>query len=47
VSKEVEARVVALEDKLAGVYNLNGKLIALENIARDMGVEIPETQVSE
>ncbi|KAJ9526604.1 hypothetical protein QJQ45_017632 [Haematococcus lacustris] len=41
----IEQRLQGLEDKLVGVYNLNGKLIALDQIAADLGVDIPDTSL--
>uniref|UniRef100_A0A7S0S532 Uncharacterized protein n=1 Tax=Chlamydomonas leiostraca TaxID=1034604 RepID=A0A7S0S532_9CHLO len=40
----MEHRVSALENKLAGVYNLNGKLMAVEAMAAEMGVEVPDME---
>lgn len=39
------ARLDALEHKLAGVYNLGGKLIALEHMAAELEIPIPDTEV--
>lgn len=39
------ARVDALEKKLAGCYNLGGKLIAVEHMAAEMDFPIPDTEV--
>ncbi|KAF5836248.1 hypothetical protein DUNSADRAFT_6200, partial [Dunaliella salina] len=39
------SRLDALEQKLAGVYNLGGKLIAVEQMAAEMEIEIPDTEV--
>eukprot|EP00198_Chlamydomonas_reinhardtii_P013540 XP_001702877.1 flagellar associated protein [Chlamydomonas reinhardtii] len=35
---DVESRLARLESRLSGVYNLNGKLLALEQIAGGLGV---------
>lgn len=40
----LDLRVAALEGKLAGVYNLNGKLMAVEALAAEMGVDIPDLE---
>lgn len=39
------ARLETLESRLAGVYNLNGKLMAVEAMAAEMGVEIHDVEV--
>ncbi len=45
LSTQAEARLEAIEAKLAGVYNLNGKLLAVEQMAQELGLEIPDTEV--
>ncbi|GAX77497.1 hypothetical protein CEUSTIGMA_g4941.t1 [Chlamydomonas eustigma] len=40
----LEGRVTELEEKLKCVYNLCGKLVAVENIASELGVDIPDLQ---
>lgn len=44
---EMEPRIQRLEYKLAAVNNLAGKLLAVEELAAEMGVAIPELEVSE
>eukprot|EP00955_Chlamydomonas_euryale_P028816 303980-Chlamydomonas_euryale.AAC.25 len=39
---QISSRLETLESHLCGVYNLNGKLIALEQIAGHIGVDIPD-----
>lgn len=39
------SRLDALEQKLAGVYNLGGKLIAVEHMAAEMDIDIPDVEV--
>ncbi len=41
----MEARLAETEGKLKGVYNLGGKLIALERMAAEFGFEIPDLEV--
>ena len=41
----LEARLAEMEGKLKGVYNLSGKLIALEGMAAEFGFEIPDLEV--
>lgn len=41
----LEARLAEIEGKLKGVYNLSGKLIALEGMAAELGFEIPDLEV--
>lgn len=43
-SAEVAQRLEALEHRLSGVYNVGGKLYALEQIAASMGVAIPDLE---
>lgn len=43
---EMEPRIQCLEYKLAAVNNLAGKLLAVEELAAEMGVAIPELEVS-
>ena len=42
----VGERLDELERRLHGVYNLGGKLIALEGMAAEMGCEIPDLEYS-
>jgi hypothetical protein len=42
---KLEGRVAALEGRLSGVYNLGGKLIAVEAMAGDMGYDMPDLEV--
>lgn len=41
----LEARLGAVEGKLTGVYNLGGRLIALDHMAARMGVDVPDLEV--
>ncbi|KAG2450578.1 hypothetical protein HYH02_005079 [Chlamydomonas schloesseri] len=41
---DVESRLARLEARLSGVYNLNGKLLALEQIAGGLGVPVPDLE---
>ncbi len=41
----MDARLAELEGKLRSVYNLAGKLIAVENMAAEFGVDIPDLEV--
>lgn len=43
---QFDGRIEKIEQKLNGVYNLNGKLIALEHICKELGVPIPDVDVS-
>ncbi len=43
---QAESRIEALEAKLAGVYNLTGKLMAVEQMAAELGMEVPDLEVS-
>ncbi len=45
VSAATEARIEALETKLAGVHNLGGKLLAVEQMAQELGLDIPDIEV--
>lgn len=40
---KLEARIVELETRLAGVYNIGGKLMAVEDMAEELGIEIADT----
>ncbi|KXZ56196.1 hypothetical protein GPECTOR_1g17 [Gonium pectorale] len=39
---DIETRLQRLEKRMSGVYNLNGKLVAVETIAAGLGVAIPD-----
>ncbi|KAG2493370.1 hypothetical protein HYH03_008502 [Edaphochlamys debaryana] len=41
---DLETRLQRLEGRMTGVYNLNGKLVALEQIAGGLGVAIPDLE---
>jgi hypothetical protein len=41
----LEGRVTELEEKLKGVYNLCGKLVAVETMALELGVDVPDMEV--
>ncbi|GLC33000.1 hypothetical protein PLESTB_000381800 [Pleodorina starrii] len=41
---DLETRLSRLESRLRGVYNLNGKLVAVEQIATGLGVAIPDLE---
>jgi hypothetical protein len=42
---QLEERLVLVESKVSGVYNLPGKLIAMEHIAENLGIEVPDLEV--
>ncbi|GIL44494.1 hypothetical protein Vafri_1945 [Volvox africanus] len=41
---DLDVRLTRLEKRLTGVYNLNGKLVAIEQIASGLGVAIPDLE---
>lgn len=41
----LERRVAAAEGRLAGVTNLAGRLMALDQVAEELGVDVPSMQV--
>ncbi|GFR47213.1 hypothetical protein Agub_g8894, partial [Astrephomene gubernaculifera] len=41
---DLEARLQRLEKRMSGVYNLNGKLVAIEQIASGLGLSIPDLE---
>ncbi|EFJ43882.1 hypothetical protein VOLCADRAFT_121376 [Volvox carteri f. nagariensis] len=43
-SADLEIRLSRLEKRLTGVYNINGKLVAVEQIASGLGVAIPDLE---
>jgi hypothetical protein len=41
----LERRLAGVEGRLAGVSNLAGRMMALDQVAEELGVEVPNTQV--